>query len=156
AAVFEQIDYSKIRNDGFQVLVVDAAGGTTYATKLIARHDTDLQARVPDTRGFYWERSPHVTIKPNEAAHNPLTEIPYVDSDGRWNDAAPVQQLPPANQRALRNHPQIREVDLCITLSESPVSGGIRLHDLDQSAGDIPVWRDTMPPHPLNFRTKCR
>jgi len=145
AAAFEQIDYSKITNDGFQVLIVDAAGGTTYATKLIARHDTDLQERVPDTRGFYWERSPHVTIEPNEAAHSPLTEIPYIDSNGRWNDAAPVRKLQPANQRALRNHPQIGEFDLCITLSESPVSGGIRLHDLQQRAGDIPLWRDHIP-----------
>ena len=145
AAVFEQIDYSKIRNAGFQVLIVDAAGGTTYATKLIARHDPDLQERVPETRGFYWERSPHVTIEHNEAAHNPLTEIPYIDSDGRWNDAAPVQKLQPIDQRALRNHPQIGEFHLCITLSETPVSGGIRLHDLQQRAGDIPLWRDHVP-----------
>jgi hypothetical protein len=145
AAVFEQIDYSRIRNAGFQVLVVDAAGGTTYATKLIACHDPDLQERAPETRGFYWERLPPVTIGHNEAARNPLTEIPYIDGDDRWNDAAPVQKLQPVDQKALRNHPQIGEFHLCITLSESPVSGGIRLHDLQRRAGDIPLWRDHIP-----------
>jgi hypothetical protein len=145
AAVFEQIDYSKIRNAGFQALVVDAAGGTTYATKLIACHDPDLQERAPETRGFYWERLPPVTIEHNEAARNPLTEISYIDADGRWNDAAPVQKLQPVDQKSLRNHPQIGEFHLCITLSESPVSGGIRLHDLQRRAGDIPLWRDHIP-----------
>jgi hypothetical protein len=145
AAMFEQIDYSRIRNAGFQVLVVDAAGGTTYATKLIACHDPDLQERVPETRGFYWERLPPVTIEHDEAAHHPLTEIPYVDGDDRWNDAAPVQKLRPVDQKALRDHPQIGEFHLCVTLSESPVSGGIRLHDLQRRAGDIPLWRDHIP-----------
>jgi hypothetical protein len=145
AAVFEQIDYSRIRNAGFRVLVVDAAGGTTYATKLIARHDPDLQERVPETRGFYWERLPPVTIESHEAARNPLTEIPYIDGDGRWNDAAPAQELPPVDQKALRNDPQIGEFHLCITLSGSPVSGGLRLHDLQRRAGEIPLWRDHIP-----------
>jgi hypothetical protein len=145
AAVFEQIDNSKIRA-GFQVLVVDAAGGATYATKLIARHDPKLEKRVPETRGFYWERSPHVTIEHNEAAYKPLTEIRYFDSEcRRWNDAAPVRKLQPVDEKVLRNHPHIGEFHRCITLSESPVSGGIRLHDLQQRAPDIPLWRDHIP-----------
>ncbi len=145
AAVFEQIHYSKIGNAGFQVLVVDAAGGTTYATKLIAFHDPELQERVPVTRGFYWERLPPVTIEHNEAARHPLAEISYIDADGRWNDAAPVRKLQPVDQKALRNHPQVGEFHLCITVSESPVSGGIRLYDLQRCAGDIPLWRDHIP-----------
>jgi hypothetical protein len=145
AAVFEQIDYSTIRNDGFQVLVVDAAGGTSYATKLIARHDPGLQERVPETRGFYWERSPHVMLEHPEAAGNPLTELPYMDSDDHWHDAVAVQRLQPVDQTSLCDHPQIGEFHLCITVSESPVSGGLRLHDLQQRAGDIPLWRDNIP-----------
>jgi hypothetical protein len=145
AAVFEQIDYSKISGDGFQVLVVDAVGGTTYATRLIARHDPGLQERVPETRGFYWERSPHVVLEHSEAAGNALTEIPYMDSDDHWHDAAAVQRLQPVDQRSLRNHPGIGEFHVCITVSESPVSGGLRLHDLQQCAGAIPLWRDQIP-----------
>ena len=148
AAVFEQVDYPAIRNDGFTVLVVDAAGGTTYATKLIASYDAELQDRVPETRGFYWERSPHVTIGSDEAPRDPLTEIPYIDyidGDGHWHDAAPVRRPDPVDQEALRNHPEIGEFDLCIMLSESPVSGGIRFHDLQQRAGNIPLWRDHIP-----------
>lgn len=159
AAVFEQIDYSSIRDDGFQVLVVDAAGGTTYATKLIARHDANLQERMPETRGFYWERSPHVTIGDPEAAGNPLTEIPYIDyidGDGHWHDAAPVRKPQPVDQKTLRDDPEIGEFDLCVTLSESPVSGGIRLHDLQQRAGDIPLWRDHIPELSAKFRVQGR
>ncbi|HTZ28333.1 MAG TPA: hypothetical protein VMC83_30330 [Streptosporangiaceae bacterium] len=154
AAVFERIDYSRIRNAGFQVLVVDAAGGATYATKLIARHDPELQERVPETRGFYWERLPHVMIERNKEARNPLTEMPYIDSDGRWNDAAPVRKLQPVDQGALRNHPQIDGFHLCITLSKTPVSGGIRLHDLQQRARDIPLWRDYIPELSIKVRKK--
>lgn len=156
AAVFEQIDYSKISNDGFQILVVDAAGGTTYATKLIARHDPGLQDRVPETLGFYWLRSPHVVLDPPEAAGNPLTEIPYMDSDDHWHDAAAVQRLLPVDQRSLHNHPQIGEFHLCITVSESPVSGGLRLHDLQRHAGDIPLWRDNIPELSVKIYDKGR
>lgn len=145
AAVFEQIDYLKIKNDGFQALVVDAVGGISYATKLIARHDPDLQKRVPETRGFFWERLPHVTIEHNEAAHTALNEIPYIDGDGCWHDALSAQKLQPIDQNALRSSPQIGEFDICITLPDSPVSGGIRLHELQQRAGDIPLWRDHIP-----------
>lgn len=148
AAVFEQVGYSEIGHPGFQVLVVDAAGGTSYATKLIARHDPDLQERVPETRGFYWERSPHVTIEASAGARDPLAEIPYIDytdGAGRWNGAAPPRQLPLADQQALRDHPQIGEFHRCITLSQSPVPGGIRLHDLQRRAGEIPLWRDHIP-----------
>ena len=145
AAVFEQIDYSKIKAQGFQVVVVDSAGGTTYATKLIARHDKELQERVPETRGFYWERSPHVTLDQDEESYNPLVEIPRVDAEGHWNDRAPVIGLQRVSHEALRRHPQVGGFEVCITIPESPVRGGVRLHELQQRAGDIPLWRDHIP-----------
>jgi len=145
AAVFEQIDYFKIKAGGFQVVVVDTAGGTTYATKLVARHDQELQERVPETRGFYWERSPHVTLDHDEESYNALVEIPRVDAGGHWNDRAPVIGLLRVANEALRRHPQIGGFDVCITIPESPVRGGVRLHELQERAGDIPLWRDHIP-----------
>ena len=47
-----------------------------------------LQERVPETRGFYWERSPHVTLQHDAAGYDALAEIPRVDKDGHWNDAS--------------------------------------------------------------------
>ena len=145
AAVFDQVPYSRIKGDRFEVLVADRSGGTTYATKLTARHDPELQERVPETRGFYWERSPHVTLNHDESDFDPLAEIPRIDADGRWNDKAPVVGLQRVSHQALRRHPNIREFDLCLTLAESPVPGGIRLHELQERAGDIPLWRDRIP-----------
>jgi len=145
AAVIEQVDYSKIRGADFQVLVVDSTGGTTYATKLTAQHDEGLQKRVPETRGFYWERSPHVTLEHDEASYNPLVEIPRINSDGRRFDATPLPSMGLVNQKTLRNHPQIGNFDVVITVKGSPVRGGVRLHELQQRAGDIPLWRDHIP-----------
>jgi hypothetical protein len=145
AAVFEQIDYSTIKRAGFQVVAVDSVGGTTYATKLIARHDLDLQDRVPETRGFYWERSPHVTLHHDASAYDALAEVPRIDGIGRWHDRAPVVGLQRVSAEALHRHPQIGEFDICITLAESPVRGGIELHELQVRAGHIPLWRDHIP-----------
>ena len=158
AAVFEQIDYSSIRDDGFQVLVVDAAGGTTYATKLIARHDANLQERMPETRGFYWERSPHVTIGDPEAAGNPLTEIPYIDhidGDGHWHDAAPVRKPQPVNQKTLAmtrksvsstsasRSRRARCRAACVSTTFSTRGGGA-------------LWRDHIPELSAKFRVQGR
>lgn len=142
AAVFEQIDYSKIKAEGFQVVVVDSAGGTTYATKLTARHDQDLQERVPETSGFYWERSPHVTLDQNESSFNPMVEIPHIDTEGRWNNSTRLPAIGKYDQNALRNNPQIGDFHFVISVADSPVRGGLRLHELQQLAGEIPLWRD--------------
>lgn len=145
AAVFEKIDYSKIATEGFQVVVVDSAGGTTYATKLIARHDEELQDRVPETRGFYWERSPHVTLDQAGASYDPLIELPRIECDGRWNDSTPLPTMARVDQKELSNASHIGGFDFVISVTDSPVRGGIRLYDLQQKAGDIPLWRDHIP-----------
>lgn len=144
AAVFEQIDYSIINGEGFQVLVLDSAGGTTYATKLVAKHDESLQARVPETQGFYWERSPHVVLSQGEL-HDPMVEVRFIDAEGCWSDAAPVPILAEFDESALRKNPDIGEFDLAIWLTHSPVCGGDRLRELQRSAADIPLWRDHIP-----------
>lgn len=145
AAVLEQIGHAKIKRDGFQVVVVDQTGGTTYATKLIARYDADLQHRVPETRGFYWERSPHVTLQHDAASYDALAEVPRVDKDGKWNDQVALVGLRRVSEEALRRHPQIGQFDACITVPESPVCGGARFQELQVQAGDIPLWRDHIP-----------
>jgi hypothetical protein len=142
AAVIEQVDYSKIRGADFQVIVVDSTGGATYATKLTAQYDEELQQRVPETRGFYWERSPHVTLA-HDAAYDPLVEMPRISRDGQRFDATPLPSAGHVSQNTLRN--QMGDFDLVITVKGSPVRGGVRLHELQQRAGDIPLWRDHIP-----------
>ncbi|MEI2784998.1 MAG: hypothetical protein V9E82_04745 [Candidatus Nanopelagicales bacterium] len=86
AAVFEHVDHSRIPHAGYQVVIVDSFGGTIYATKLIAGHSSELEERVPTTRGFYWERTPHVQINDTEGPSGPANEIPFFDGDGEWFD----------------------------------------------------------------------
>ena len=86
AAVFDQIDHAKIKSDGFQVVVVDQTGGTTYATKLIARHDADLLERVPRDAWLLLGTLPSRHASARRAGYDALVEIPRVDKDGHWND----------------------------------------------------------------------
>lgn len=144
AAVFEQVDYSKITGEGFQVVVVDSAGGRTYATKLVAKHDEALEGRVPETKGFYWERSPHVALG-QEEMYDPMTEVRRIDAEGLWSDPVSLPTLVDFDENALRTNPDISDFDLVIPVLGSPVRGGLRLRELQRSAGDIPLWRDHIP-----------
>lgn len=140
AAVFERVDYSKIKNDGFTIVVVDTIGGKTCVTKLIARFDPELQTRIPETKGFYWERCPPV-VNPQRNTEDAQGkewhdhDIITVDVKGRWRDAVRPEKPQFIDQNTLNR----------IHLTNSPVIGGIRLHTLQRHAGDIPLWRDQIP-----------
>lgn len=147
AAVIEQFDYTKINRDGFSVVLVDTIGDKTCATKLIARHDRELQQRNPETRGYYWERCPPVIISSEES--NGVREKSYnfmtVDEQGTWQD--PVQPAQPqlVKPYSLKGDSRIGQFDACIHVVQSPVVGGIRLHSLQQRVREIPLWRDQIP-----------
>lgn len=147
AAVFDRIDYSKIKNDDYSVVVVDTIGGHTCVTKLIARCDPKLKRRLPETNGFFWERCPTVIVSRGEpeSAYRRKYDAITVDSKGRWQDAVPPDRPPFFDPSALKSDPRIGEFNYCINLAESPVAGGIRLHSLQQRAGDIPLWHDRIP-----------
>lgn len=146
AAVFAQIDYSRIC-DGFTVLVVDGAGGRTCATKLIAKFDTELKKRLPEMGGFYWERCPSVIIASTD--HDKLNisgyDITSVDANEQWHDPTPPTRPKFVDASLLKSDPRIGSFAFCINLMESPVAGGICLHALQQHAGDIPIWRNQIP-----------
>lgn len=146
AAVFAQIDYSRIR-EGFTVLVVDGAGGRTCATKLIAKFDKDLKNRLPETDGFYWERCPSVII--SSAVHNQFSingyDINTVDENEQWHDPSSTTRPKFFDASFLKSDPRIGSFAFCINLVDSPVAGGICLHALQQRAEDIPIWRNQIP-----------
>ena len=145
AAVFEHVNYSIIDKDGFSVLVVDKSGGTKYATKLIARHNIDLEKCLPETRGFFWERTPAVVLEHEDTIGNTLSEIAYFDSSNEFHDCLDFQELWDIEDSELQNNSEIGNFDHRIFVQESPVCGGIRLHELQIVAGDIPLWRDQLP-----------
>lgn len=147
AAVFELVDYSKIKGGGFSVVVVDSAGGKTCVTKLLAQFDPELNKRLPETGGFYWERCPPVIIASTDEGDTEGKgyDLLTVDDKGQWRDAsrpAKPQFIAPSS---LKSDSRVGQFAFCINLSESPVIGGIRLHALQQRAGDIPLWRDQIP-----------
>jgi Domain of unknown function (DUF2357) len=45
-------------SDGDCVIVLDAAGSSLSATFLLARENAELEQRVPESAGIYWERTP--------------------------------------------------------------------------------------------------
>jgi hypothetical protein len=145
AAVFDQVDPARVTSDKYTVLVIDTLGGTTCGTRLIARFDADLKKRLPETKGFYWERCPPIVIPENEGSLTRTFDIVTVDSDGRWRGrVAPT--LPPVTD-AVRLSAEARfgSFSFCINLTESPVVGGMRLLGLQERAEGIPLWRDQIP-----------
>jgi hypothetical protein len=144
AAVIEHVKPVEITKDGYPIVVVDTIGGTTCVTKLLARLDPELKKRLPMTRGFYWERCPPVIIASTapENTEEKDYDIITVDDKGQWRDAtrpAPPQFI---DMSSLKSEPRIGQFSNWIQLTESPVVGGICLHELQQRVGDIPLWRD--------------
>jgi hypothetical protein len=149
AAVFEQVDYSKITKDGFSVVVVDTIAGKTCATKLIARRDPELRKRLPETKGFYWERCPTVKSSRDAEKDRIAESIGYdiitVDDKGQWNYRVKPPKPPFIDSNTLKRDPRVGQFAFLINLTNSPVVGGSRLYALQQRAGDIPLWRDQIP-----------
>jgi hypothetical protein len=161
AAVFERVDYSKIKNAGFPIVVVDTIGGKTCATKLIAQLDPELKKRLPETKGFYWERCPPVIISPRDTGSTEGKEqqnydIITVDGKGEWHDQIRTEKPGFIDASILKGDPRIGQFAFCIYLAESPVDGGIRLHALQQRTGDIPLWRDQIPGLSIKVRKDIR
>ena len=147
AAVFEHADPSKIKREGYAIVVLDTIGGKTSATKLLAKFDEDLNKRIPVTCGFYWERCPPVIIACADE-EIPVTQgygIATVDAKGQWRDEIPPTKIRPIDSESLKRNKSIGSFESCIDLTESPVVGGINLHTLQQRAGDIPIWRNQIP-----------
>jgi len=147
AAVFQKFAFSNIKNDGFPIVVIDTIGGTTCATKLIARFDAALKTRLPETKGFYWERCPPVIISECGTGNERLFDMVTVDGNGDWHNSASPEQLQPLDATVLKSHPRIGPFASSLSLSatDTPVAGGIRLHGMQAQAGNIPLWRDQIP-----------
>lgn len=148
AAVFAQFDPAEITSNDDAVVVVDAIGGKTTATKLLAKFDKELKKRLPVTRGFYWERCPPVIIPSTE--HEETSENDYdittVDAQGKqWHDVTRSAKPRFIDATLLKHNSRIGNFSFYINLTETPVEGGILFHALQQRAGDIPLWRDQIP-----------
>lgn len=147
AAIFEKVDPTKITGEGYAVVVIDAISGKRTVTKAVAKFDKNLEKLLPTTRGFYWERCPPVIISSTDDEKRGTYghEITTVDAQGQWHDAIRPVKHPPIDTAELKRDQRVRDFAFCINLTEAPVVGGIRLHALQQQAGNIPLWRDQIP-----------
>jgi hypothetical protein len=150
AALFAQVDYSKIKYDGFSIVVVDTIGAKTCVTKLIAKFDPELKKCLPETNGYYWERCPEVIISDRDTVSEKGKEllgfdIVTVDGAGQWRDRSRPNNQQFIDSDTLKRDPRIGQFAFCINVTNSPVSGGMCLHALQARAGDIPLWRDQIP-----------
>lgn len=148
AAVFSFLSYESISKEGFAVFVVDRAAGSTFVTKLVAQHDPELEEQVPETKGFYWERTPHVEIHNQGNTYDQISEFDFVDRSGEWVRPIEVLEGPTADESLIFKTFGIDQNDphkAIIELIDTPVNGGIRFLRLQELAGDIPLWRDQIP-----------
>ena len=145
AAVFKSIDYSQINGDGFQVVVYDEFDGVLHATKLIARFDSDLSERLSLTNGYYWERTPTVILRKAADPDNLKSVYSSVDQSGRVRPGSTGPERSALQDAPLLYNDIVGEFDLPIIVHESPVQGGVHLRNLQDQAGDIPLWRDHIP-----------
>jgi hypothetical protein len=145
AALFEQIDYARITNDGYPVVVVDTIGGIACATRMVAMFDADLKKRLPETNGYYWGRCPPVMLSKRDTGEDLRYGMVTVDSNGAWHSSPPPERPQFIDPRVLKDDKRIGPFAFCINVSNSPVAGGMRLHALQALAGDIPLWQDQIP-----------
>lgn len=148
AAVIETIDYGTITGEDYVVLVTDNVGGTLCATKLISRYDPELESRVPETHGYYWERTPTVVFLQDKHLVRPLDGVPYAyqqENELLLDDGQDEKVRRAVDESMLLTHPDIDECDVIVEIIESPVVGGVQVLGLQQKAGEIPIWRDQIP-----------
>lgn len=94
AAVFAAVGYKEIKRDGYAVMVVDQVGGVTTATRLVARIDSELARQVPETKGYYWERTPTSVLERSPDGYDALLTVSHVGADGQWRQRSTRPSAP--------------------------------------------------------------
>lgn len=145
AAVLESIGYDEITGDGYSVAVVETVNSTSCVTVLTTRFSKELYERVPETRGYIWERDiPRIAkrgVEPDAVGYR----IAQVDKAGEWhNKINPYGTLHKVASNIVETDKN-GEFDKYIGLNARPVSGGLKLMALQKLAGDVPIWRNKIP-----------
>lgn len=142
AAVFEHIGYEEIAHDGYRVAVVERINSKEYLTEMIARRDEGLLEVLPETRGYIWEKG--VTkLSSDDVPADDVKGPVYLYKEGDWSLKCNPYGVAHTSDRDVVKDDQ--DYDRIILLNTRPVSGGIRLYQLQMKAGDIPLWRNHIP-----------
>ena len=151
AAIYEKVDFLKlprerIQKRGYGILVLDTTAAGVLATNMTARYSAELEKKVPATLGYYWERKPSVLLTDEIARPSALVEFDAIDENGN---------VRPKDKRKnkwhqfrfeeLRQRKDLGDFGNVVNLTNSPVVGGLKVYQLQQMAGKIPLWYDQLP-----------
>ena len=143
AAVVKHIDYSKISRDGYRVAVVERINGKAFLTEMVARYDADLRKELPETHGYIWEKGFSKLISSDVEVDSVNMGIYMLGRSGEW-----TRNCNPYGVAHKDDRDQILPrdgFDCAIRLNGRPVSGGIKLYQLQRQVKDIPLWRYRIP-----------
>lgn len=151
AAIYEKVDFLKlprerIQKRGYGVLVLDTTDAGVLATNMTVRYSAELEKKVPATLGYYWERNPSVLLTDEIARSSVLVEFDAIDENGKV--CAKNKRESKWRQfslEKLRQRKDLGDFGDVVNLSSSPVVGGLKVYQLQQMAGKIPLWRDNLP-----------
>lgn len=147
AAAIELCPYEAIPYPGYTLVVVDEVCGRRYATCLRASMNELLRQRLPETRGYYWERQPAVMLSDDDKFESGINWVmPVLDADDNWHGRNSVTtRLADFTEDSLCDFQEVRDHDAMIVLKGSPVLGGLRYLDLLEKCPDVVLWRDHLP-----------
>lgn len=146
SAVMENIEYSSIPRDGYRVAVLDKCNGISTVTLMVARFSEALKKQVPHTRGYCWER--HTTVKivsEDISTQDSNVSIVTFEHNGNWLRPIKYSKVKSYSVKDLHAITGWEEIDKCITVSNAPVLGGLKVHLIQSSAKEVPIWRDYLP-----------
>ena len=145
AAVIEKVNYSSIPHDGYKVAVLDSINGKSTVTILSAKYSDELKIRVPETNGYCWERhSTTMLNSDNCGANDCFSSIASLYPNGTWKQPY-KKKTNSISDKDLHDVPELDNYDICISITNSPVLGGLKAHSFQMIANDIPIWRDYLP-----------
>lgn len=142
AAVFEHIEYSKIEHDGYCVAVVERINGKAYLTEMVAHFDGNLAKALPETRGFIWERGASELFSNDVETDSVEASVYLYNGEGWTREYNPYGVAHKTDQDVVM---PLEGYDCAIWLNGRPVSGGIKLYQLQSQIRDIPLWRNHIP-----------
>ena len=145
AAVLENIGYDEITGDGYSVAVVETLNSVSCVTVLTARFSEELYERVPETKGYIWERDiPRIAsqgVEPDSVGY----KIALVNKSGEWHNKINPYGTRHKISSNIVAIDENGEFDRYIGLNSRPVSGGLKLMALQKLACGMPIWRSKIP-----------
>lgn len=140
AAVFEYVDFGEIQKDD-EIVVVDRIGKRLFSTKLIVRYSQSIEKKLPEIRGFYFERRSSEDIRciPSEC------EYSFTGGTLEYDYLAEKDLLRQKNCQRQEIGVFNGQNKLFLILGDAPVRGGMKFIKLQSQIPTESLWTDCLP-----------